>query len=647
MKFDTLAQLAWLPAPPINLSAKLHDAITGESVSLWQKLLSWNLSERALTRVGKAFEKWRAGKNNVALEEVRLLLLSNNTTNHLHHPIIASGLRYGLDVRILAVSYLEADTFAEIRRNDLRSFNPSAILLAFDHRGYSIRECLGSEIDEDTVVEDCIRQWTIRVASLKAASSATLISQTIAAPPTTTLGHIDAYVFGTNLRVITRLNNALVESAQSGHHVLLDIATLASSVGTSNWFDERLYNLGLFPFSLTFLPLYADHIGRKLAAIHGKSRRVLVLDLDNTLWGGVVGDDGVNEIELGGSSQVGKAFIVLQRKALQLRSRGVLLAIASKNDESVAKRPFRERDEMLLKENSFAAFQANWDDKATNLRRISEELSLGLDSFVFMDDNPAERELVRYLLPEVAVPELPDDPTEYASILDAAGYFEAASFLEEDGRRSDLYERRATLKRIMPDDIGSFFAGLNMRLVVEVSHEGNRARIVQLINKSNQFNLTTARIKEPELLELEMDENACVLGFRLSDRLDDHGLISVVSLIRRGLDVHITRWLMSCRVIGRRVEEAVLGVVAEQAKELGGKCLIGEYRPTSRNEMVAEHYCKLGFTCLGTTIENAISWRLDLEEFTLGQVPIETHWQPPRVDELPITPYESYEGNPR
>ena len=365
---------------------------------------------------------------------------------------------------------------------------------------------------------------------------------------------------------------------------------------------------------------------RKLAAIYGKSKRVLVLDLDNTLWGGVVGDDGVNEIKLGDATPAGKAYIALQRKALQLRSRGVLLAVVSKNDDKVARQPFKERNEMLLKEHSFAAFQANWDDKATNLRRISEELSLGLDSFVFVDDNPAERELVRQLLPEVAVPELPDDPTEYASILDAAGYFEAVSFSDEDRRRADLYERRGALQRIIPDDIGDFLANLNMKLSAEVSNEGNRARIVQLINKSNQFNLTTMRITEPELLELERDKNACIMGFRLSDRLDDHGLISVVSLMRQGLEVHITRWLMSCRVIGRKVEDAVLNIVVEQAKHMGGLNLIGDYRPTSRNEMVAEHYSKLGFTYLETTSEKMERWHLNLVEFTSKSVPIETGW---------------------
>ncbi len=286
MRFDAQSYLGWLPSPPQTFSDQLHEAVVGESALLWQKLMSWNLSERALTSVGKAFENWRKNTHASALEEVRLLILSNNTTKHLINPIIASGLRYGLDLRIQAVSYLEADTFAEIRGDDIREFNPSVILLAFDHRGYPIREGLGSESDEKTVVEDCIHQWSIRFDGLKTASNAVQIVQTVALPPSTTFGHIDAQVFGSNQRVITRLNTWITEAAQSGHQSLFDIATLASSVGTSNWFDERLYNLGLFPFSLTYVPLYADHVCRKLAAIHGKSKRVLVLDLDNTLWGG-------------------------------------------------------------------------------------------------------------------------------------------------------------------------------------------------------------------------------------------------------------------------------------------------------------------------------------------------------------------------
>jgi len=628
MSFDDPARLAWLPPQPADFADRLRQASRGESGMPWRALASRNLNERGLTSLGKAFDGWRESGSAAGLDQVRLLLLSNNTTKHLIHPIVASGLRYGLDVRVMAVSYLEADNYAAMRRAEVQAFSPTAALLAFDHRGYPIREGLGSREDEDTVVEDCVQQWRIRAEALAAASNAVLISQTVASPSSTSLGHIDPHVFGSGARVIARLNGALIEAAQAGQHSLLDIAGLAASVGTARWFDERLYNLGLYPFSLAFLPLYADHVCRKLAAIHGKSRRVLVLDLDNTLWGGVVGDDGVHGIRLGESSPAAKAHLSLQKKALQLRSRGVLLAVASKNDEAAARSPFREREEMLLKEESFASFQANWDDKATNLRRIAEELSLGLDSFVFVDDNPAERELIRQRLPEVAVPELPDDPTLYASILDAAGYFEAASFSEEDMRRADMYERRTALKRIMPDDIGNFLADLDMRMLVETSHAGNRARIVQLTNKSNQFNLTTARITEPELLALEQDANARVLAFRLSDRLDDHGLISVVTLLRQGEEVLITRWLMSCRVIGRRVEEAVLGEIARVSKELGGRVLIGEYRPTPRNSMVAEHYPKLGFRCVGTMADGAVRWYLDVDEARVGQVPVTIYWQP-------------------
>jgi FkbH-like protein len=282
-----------------------------------------------------------------------------------------------------------------------------------------------------------------------------------------------------------------------------------------------------------------------------------------------------------------------------LRGRGIVLAVSSKNDDAVARRAFRDHPEMLLRENHLAVFQANWNDKASNIKAIAEELSLGLDSFVFLDDNPVERGIVRQMLPEVAVPELPDDPAYYARTLAAAGYFESLAFSEEDRQRAEFYQRnaeRVALKQTA-GDLGAYYASLGMEIHFAPFDAVGRARIVQLINKSNQFNLTTRRYSEAEVAALEEDPEAFTLQVRLTDVFGDNGMISVVICRTAGSRSWvIDTWLMSCRVLGRSVEQMVLRELLLAARRRGIERLVGRYIPSGRNAMVADHYATLGFS---------------------------------------------------
>jgi FkbH-like protein len=338
------------------------------------------------------------------------------------------------------------------------------------------------------------------------------------------------------------------------------------------------------------------------------------LDLDNTLWGGVIGDDGLEGIVVGQGDPQGEAFLGVQRAALTLRERGVVLAVSSKNNDETARLPFREHPEMLLRENHLAVFQANWNDKATNIRAIAAELSLGLDSFVFLDDNPAERRLVRDMLPEVAVPELPEDPALYARTLLAAGYFEAIAFSEEDQKRADFYQnnaRRVVLHRAT-GDLNSYLQTLDMTITFQPFDEIGRARIAQLISKSNQFNLTTRRYTEAQVGEIEDDPDCFTLQVRLVDTFGDNGMISVIICRREANDWRIDTWLMSCRVLGRRVEQAVLQELLDQARARGITRIVGIYRPTERNSLVKDHYSKLGFTEFERANDGSTHWSFDV-----------------------------------
>jgi FkbH-like protein len=342
-----------------------------------------------------------------------------------------------------------------------------------------------------------------------------------------------------------------------------------------------------------------------------------VLDLDNTLWGGVVGDDGVEGIVLGQGDAGGEAFLDLQRFALQLSERGIILAVCSKNDEANALSPFERHPDMILKRSDIACFVANWDDKAKNIRRIAKELNIGEDSLVFVDDNPFERNLVRAETPSVAVPELPDDSAFYARTISDAGYFEAIRVTEEDRQRKGQYRDNAERSALQEQaaDLPSYLRSLGMELIYKKFDKIGLQRIVQLANKTNQFNLTTRRYSEQDIVTIMTDTNAVGLQFRLIDRFGDNGMIAIVIANRRADDVDIDAWLMSCRVLGRQVEEATLGKLVDAAKQWGAKRLIGRYIPSPKNGMVKDHYRRLGFE-LQEQLENGESrWSLDLEAF--------------------------------
>jgi FkbH-like protein len=341
------------------------------------------------------------------------------------------------------------------------------------------------------------------------------------------------------------------------------------------------------------------------------------MDLDNTLWGGVLGDDGIEGIKVAQGDAVGEAHLAVQRLALDLRARGIVLAVCSKNTDEIARAPFEKHPDMLLKLEHIAVFQANWNDKATNIQAIAEELSLGLDSIVFLDDNPVERGLVRQLLPQVAVPELPEDPANYARTLAAGGYFEAVIFAEEDLKRAGFYQdnaKRVSLQKQV-GGVDSYLASLDMTITFQPFDATGRARIVQLINKSNQYNLTTRRYTEPEVTEAENDPAVFTLQVRLADIFGDNGMISVIICRSAGSDVwDIDTWLMSCRVLGRKVENMVLREILEKARAAGVRKLTGTYRPTTRNKLVVDHYAKLGFTKTSEADDGLTRWELHVQD---------------------------------
>jgi len=599
-----MEQLPWLPPHPdlgaaISQTKRMDDPLARltEAIRLAGYRRDFILTARLDKLVTTGLAEHAAAAR---LTPLRVALLSSHTMDHLLPAIRVAGLQRRLALSLYVAPYgmyrqaLLADDPA------LNAFAPQLVVLALDARDAPLQVPLqASPAEVEAAVRERVDELRLLWRRARERYAAQVVQQTLVPADPPLFGSFEALVPASPLALIERLNTAIRDAAREDGVLLLDLAWQAAGYG-SGLADPVRWHQAKQLISPSLSPLYGDQLARVVAAATGLSRKCLVLDLDNTLWGGVVGDDGVDGIQLGQGSASGEAFLAFQRYAVQLARRGVILAVCSKNDLEVAEAAFAHR-EMAIERSAVAAFVANWDDKAGNLRRIASLLDIGLDSLVFVDDNPAERDIVRRELPEVAVPELPEDVADYPARLAAAGYFEAASFTADDAGRGRSYalnaERKAALSQA--SDMDGYLRGLDMVLRATRIGAAERARSTQLINKTNQFNLTTRRYTEAEMARIADDPRAIALALRLEDKFGDNGLISVV-LARPDAAIDtdellIDSWLMSCRVLGRQVEVAVLEVLAAAAQAAGWRALVGEYRPTERNGMVAEHYPRLGF----------------------------------------------------
>jgi len=620
--------LSWLPPCPADFNRRCRAALESSERFGWRikSLAKHALNDNQLIRLGKTIAAGRAkGYDLAPLRPFRLGLASNGTTEFISDGIIASAARHSLALSCIAAGYDQVLQDSLSPDSPLNRAGTDAVLIALDWRCLPFRPAPGDANAAKSTINACLDYLdTIRDA-IRRNSSAVCIVQNLAPPPEETFGSLDRGLEGSLRFLIDGVNAGLVERLRGSTDMLFDVARLAETVGLAHWHSPSEWNLAKLPFSQAFLPVYSDYVCRVLAAMRGLSRRCLVVDLDNTLWGGVIADDGLSGISVGQGDPTGEAYLTFQHYLSSLGERGIILAVSSKNEDESARLPFREHPDMILRESNFAVFQANWNDKATNIQAIADTLALGLDALVFVDDNPFERELVRETLPDVAVPEMPEDPALYARVLSAAGYFEANSFSEEDLKRAAYYAgnaRRATLERQV-GDLAGYLASLEMEIDFQPFNHTSRARITQLINKSNQFNLTTRRYTEADVARFEADQRILTLQVRLRDKLGDNGMISVIICRCAEPDaLEIDTWLMSCRVLGRRVEEAVLCELVNHAKRRGAARLRGFYIPTDRNKLVEQHYAKLGFAHVGVRDDGATVWELEVATANLEAPPM-------------------------
>jgi FkbH-like protein len=492
----------------------------------------------------------------------------------------------------------------------LYEFQPQIVFLATSWRDLVIRPKMSDGREQVArMVESEQADWHRLWETLQSRCGCQVIQNNFVMPAVRALGNHESRHPASLSRYLLATNQHLLDTAPP-FVTIHDVDHLASVWGRWNWDDPRFVHHAKMPCSPECLVDYAHSIASLVSAHLGLAKKCLVLDLDNTLWGGVIGDDGLGGIRLGQGDALGEAFLAFQHYAQDLQLRGVLLAVCSKNDEAIAREVFEKHPEMVLRLSDFSCFAANWNDKATNLRSIAATLNLGLGSLVFVDDNPAERAIVRRLVPEVAVPELPEDVAEIPRVLERYRYFQVISLGTEDLKRTEYYRADALRKSAQSSsgDMAAYLRSLDMAAKIRPIDEVTLERSVQLVQRSNQFNLTTRRRTAAEVLALLNDESWVTRTVSLVDRFGDNGLVSVLLARVTGQVLEIDTWLMSCRVLKRGVEQLLMNHLHRLALARGIRVIRGDYIPTSKNTLVRNHYADLGFTCVQTGALGQTSW---------------------------------------
>jgi FkbH-like protein len=566
-----------------------------------------------LTRAAKLLLRLKKQAELACTRTLRIALLTPYTTD-LWIPLLRLGLfREGIWGNFYTPPYGNHEQALRDPDSALFAFDPELVILAPTWHGLNL-----SAFSEDPAgviqnrVAEVVSQWKL----IQGQIPAHLIQHNFEIPAIDPNGYLGHTMPGGRASIIGQINNRLFEEARNHHVTVLNVDQLAANYGKRAWADPSYWHTAKQYPAPAALPALVDGQVMRIRAGLGLTKKVLVLDLDNTLWGGVIGEEGLNGIQIGPPSATGEAHLALQRYAAQLKERGILLAVCSKNNEDDAKVPFIQHEGMHLHLDDFVAFIANWQDKPSNLRNLAKTLNLGLDSFVFVDDNPAERARVRQELPQVAVPEIGSDPAHYVEILDAAGYFDADTLSPEDMERSQNYRNNMNRDSLRANtgSVDDFLQALNMTCEHGAFNDHVLGRVVQLLGKTNQFNLTTKRHTDAQIRQILANPQNWTQYFRLKDKFDDNGLVGLMIAVPHAKDPaawEVDTWLMSCRVIGRQLENFMFNTLMAAAREQGIQTIYGRFSPTAKNGMVLNLYPDMGFTAVMTSLQDAQIFRID------------------------------------
>ncbi len=550
--------------------------------------------------------KKNSKKDKSGLQGYRMVLVGDCATQHIAQAVSGYAYEEGIGLELLDTDYDQI--FAQVMDPDseLYQYQADAILIVMCTEKLYEAYCEVPVGDRDRFAaekyEEIRRIWKRlqEYSHPETGRKMKILQFNYAEADDRCFGNYANRVESSFLWQLRKLNTLLMQGAQNEEIYLVDISYVQNQLGRQQFHDEKLYYLAKMPFSTEALPAIAREVIGIVKAVMARIKKCVILDLDQTLWGGVIGDDGLEGIQIG-ELGIGHAFWEFQLWLKELTKRGIILAVCSKNDEEKAKEPFLKHPEMVLRLEDIAVFIANWEDKAENIKKIIETLNLGADSFVFLDDNPFERNLVRSMLPDITVPELPEDPALYLSYLKEQNLFETISYSEADQDRTRQYREeagRTSLKQQFAT-YEEYLEHLGMVAEAKPFDAFHIPRIAQLSQRSNQFNLRTVRYTEEEAAGLAKDDRYITLYFTLKDKFGDHGLISLVVMKKEEDTLFIENWLMSCRVLKRTMEAFIVNTMLEEAQKADAVRVVGEYIKTPKNAMVEHLYEEMGFHPLG------------------------------------------------
>jgi FkbH-like protein len=553
----------------------------------------WQIADLSLAELLK---RGKAVGRQHCNSELRLGILGDGATQHYSQCVAAALKLRGIWPEIYEAEFDAIQQETLDRDSALFRHTPETVILF--NCVQKLEECYALRRQPDGFVQQVVDEMLEVWDRLLAGGVETVLQHNFCLPMFRTFGNFSVASRHSLLDMVTRINAELAGRAQANGAVrIIDTEGQAAFFGKRQWLDERLWCQAKQALSPRFLPPLAKSVSDIIAERMGRSVKCIVLDLDNTLWGGILGDVGYDGIEVGEVSNIGLVYQRFQHALLQLKQRGVILAICSKNDEADVRRVLREHPDMVLRESDFVKISANFGDKAGNIREIQAALNISLDSMVFIDDSAFERDFVRTALPELQVPEMPEDPADFVAALTMWNLFEVGSSSVEDGARTAFYQANVTRQALQEkaSDLPAYLRALGMVADIQPFDGFTTPRAYQLFQRSNQFNLTTIRYSEAELKAIAGDPDCDTFTLRLHDRLGDNGIVAAVVARAAGEALRVDSWVMSCRVLGRRVEEATLDILAGLARARGCRRLIGEYRATAKNAMVAGLYAGLGF----------------------------------------------------
>lgn len=568
-----------------------------------------------LIKKKKTIRKELLGKGPFIKKKVAIM--GGSTTDLFRHMLDIFLLKNGIECEFYESEYNQYFEEIVFDNEKLVQFNPDLIYIHTTQRNISMMpslSCSKEQVEEiiNNEVSRFCQIWTKATELFKCS----IVQNNFDLPSERMFSNFEyrnhAAVGSYILAINQRLN---FEASQRENLHIFDINYLANYYGLRNWNNHSEWFSYKYALNINLIPDYCYKLSTLFNTIWGKTKKCLILDLDNTLWGGVIGDDGLEGIQLDEGNPIGEAHRALQKYALGLKERGILLAVCSKNDLENAKEGFSHPG-MILKLEDISCFKANWDPKPLNIEQIASELNIGLDSFVFLDDNPAERELVRSQLPMVSVPEVGSDIEHYVQILDQGSYFETLGVSKEDLKRAKMYQDNAKRTELSQsfENYDDFLQSLEMVADVDQFCDLHINRIFQLINKTNQFNLTLLRMELQEVIAFQQDKDKIGLYGKLKDKFGDNGLITVLIARLQDRTAIIENWLMSCRVLKRGMEQLMMDELIKVLNEKGIHKVTGIFRKGPKNKMVEEHYRILGFNLVDKNDEGSL-WELDISTY--------------------------------